>query len=438
MEKLLIEPSGLAINTRKAEQGSNYDWCVQTGTCQLLEDAKRIYTTALCEVGALDSAKFAVLRKNARLGLLIADMPTLRVNFAGGPISTTLYLEFASNEPAILNAATHLLRSSNWDVPQIFCNYAEDAFKNPDSSIKPLQLLLVNIPSGQVTKKAGLVFSSAGNRDQYASYLTRIPNNFCFISTGYVGLNPYQELESILGGKLLLLTTKELEPSPTCWIWKNLIPALIVLALVSFVSYQMGSGSVQSTAYQKAQQVQQTQSESTKEKSSELENAIQLKEKEKSDLQSQLKQQTKQVQELREGKDAEILTLKQQKAEADKRIGELETQLTSLVQEVEELRKANRQLEPPSSFGIDEIDRAVNDLQHFLRQRAVNNQGKTTEEKTLEEFLRMNSDDPNSYYIRKYCPDFLAKRQTLAKAIEKYAGSLLFVPVLPENYCDEY
>lgn len=437
MGQFLIKPAGVAINTRKTEQGSNYDWCIQTGTCQLLETAKRIYTTALCEVGDIESAKFTVIRKNKRLGLLIANIPTTRLNFAGGPIVTTLYLEFASDIQSVLNAATHLLYSFNPEKRQIFLDYAEEIFKNQGSSILPIPLPSAMITPARITHKTGLIYSSVSNRDQYAGYLTKIPNHFCFISTGYVGLPQYQELESLLDSKLLLLTTKELEKLPSCWTLKKVAFGLMILVLcvVIFIVIQKDSLSTQ-------EQIKQLQQALIIERdnSSKLAADIRVKGQEILALQKPLKEQLEQI---KKDKDAEIAKLAQKSA-ID--IRAMEVEISSLK---DSLQEKNKQLEnaydvcrqPSKVSEIEEINQAVDDLRTFLNQKAVNKEQKVTEESLETRFEKnLSEDSRGSFYFKKYCNDFLAKRRALEEAIEKHREGLSSIPIIPDNfyrYCEK-
>ncbi|OQW92381.1 MAG: hypothetical protein BWK78_01870 [Thiotrichaceae bacterium IS1] len=477
----MITPVGASLFTRKEEQSFDYDWkYAEIGILKLLEIAKKVYVTVLGRdrVGDITTAKFAIIQQGQQVGLLIADMPTLRRDFANKLISTTLYLEFgASDKVAVSNATTTLLNPSSQDR-QVFLDYAEDLLKSPQKSLKPIQLPKTTGTVTAVKQKKGLVFSPVDGRNQYAGYLTHLPDNFCFVSTGYAGLSHYQELESLFNGKLLVLTLSEevKTTGPTTsgqiqfsWTMKKWVPGLIVVLVLSIGGYMIFQ---KMRTESEQQQVQQLQSALTteKEKSSELEKAIQLKEKEKYDLQSQLEQQTKQVQELKvetDKKDAEMLILKQQKAESDKKIEELETKLVQLNQGVTAnyTLKANSSLPKPepsvpaapkedsASTGKQEdtadadkkdvgakeenadVISAQNDLTNFLKLKAVGNDVKKTMAESIGTMLEKYAKEPKTYpfFANKYCVDFIARYQTLEEAIEKNKDD-----TLPENYCKNW
>ncbi|OQW91923.1 MAG: hypothetical protein BWK78_03200 [Thiotrichaceae bacterium IS1] len=254
----MATPVGASLFTRKTEQNYDYDWkYVQTGNVQLLEIAKKIHVTVLCReyVGDTETVKFAVIQKGQRIGFLIADLSSSRCDFANKTILTTLYLEFtASEKVAVLNAAATLLDPSSQEW-QVFLDYAEDLFKNSYSSPKPIQLSnVIPIPSSVTVtnlKKRGLVFSPIGNRYQYATYVTHIPDNFCFVSTGYVGFEKYQELSNVFGGTLLILTLEESVENdkplssrqplskklPANWTTKKVVSGLVAMVLILSVGY---------------------------------------------------------------------------------------------------------------------------------------------------------------------------------------------------------
>ncbi|OQW93921.1 MAG: hypothetical protein BWK79_08580 [Beggiatoa sp. IS2] len=367
----MVTPVGASLFTRKEEQNFDYDWkYVQTGICQLLDIAKRVYATGLCRDHAsdIDTVKFAVIQQGQQLGLLIADMSTSRRDFAGKVISTTLYLEFnVSEKVAILNATATLLNPSNQEK-QVFLDYAEDLFKNPLGPLKLIQLPKITVSPTAVARKKGLVFFPINERNRYAGYLTHLPDNFCFVSTGYVGPSQYQELVSVFKGGLLVLTLSEEVVKnvksplswqrPTGWPVKKLAFGLIAAVLVLSVSYWV----VQKNSTEQQQQlVQQLEKDLATEKnnSAKLATDILTKEQEKSVLQRDLEQQleqikkekeakiaelTRQIEQTGKEKDVEIANLKGEKTKSDERIKELEGKLASLGQQINGLEAENTAL----------------------------------------------------------------------------------------------
>ena len=305
MKQLLIEPIGVAIHTRKEEQGSNYDWCVQAGTLQLFELADKVYATVLRgeEIGNLESAKFAIIRKNKRLGLLIANMPTTRSHFAGGAISTTLYLEFNAPEQSVLDAIATLLSPIEHSQLQLFCNYAEEIFNSKDATIIPaIQFHPVHIPDEPIVKKTGCVFSSNSSRERYASFVANLPNNFCFISAGYVKLHQYQEIKDILQCKTLLLTTGEVVTPPTCLTWLNLF-FILMFTTATVVVYEYVRTELQKQAreYEEAKEQEELKKQGELKKLiTDLTDRLAAAQKEKSAAESSFRENEKEITELQE------------------------------------------------------------------------------------------------------------------------------------------
>ncbi len=426
MKQLLIEPIGVAIHTRKEEQGSNYDWCVQAGTLQLFELADKVYATVLRgeEIGNLESTKFAIIRKNKRLGLLIANMPTTRSHFAGGAISTTLYLEFNAPEQSVLDAIATLLSPIEHSQLQLFCNYAEEIFNSKDATIIPaIQFYPVHIPDEPIVKKTGCVFSSNGSRERYVSFVANLPNNFCFISTGYVKLHQYQEIKDILQCKTLLLTTGEVVTPPTCLTWLNLF-FILMFTTATVVVYE----------YVRIELQKQSLVEKQKQQDRILSEISRLKI-EESLLQTKLG------------------ICKSEASRKETQIDQLERGTRKLEKEIQRLKRLP-QSKPTSDNTRETVPKSEEQKQFetWLSLKAVDNDEKLTD-KTIGDALREsrksfkqwldkkpkqpttkqpikdwfnNLPQPAYFFLEHYCIEFTLRYQQMS------------IPPGVENYCEEY
>jgi len=414
MKQLLIEPIGVAIHTRKEEQGSNYDWCVQAGTLQLFELADKVYATVLRgeEIGNLESTKFAIIRKNKRLGLLIANMPTTRSHFAGGAISTTLYLEFNAPEQSVLDTIATLLSPIEHSQLQLFCNYAEEIFNSKDATIIPaIQFYPVHIPDEPIVKKTGCVFSSNGSRERYVSFVANLPNNFCFISTGYVKLHQYQEIKDILQCKTLLLTTGEVVTPPTCLTWLNLF-FILMFTTATVVVYEYARTELQKQAREYKEAKKQ---EELKNRIADLTNRLAAAQKEKSAAESSFREKEKEVTELQE-KLLKVQTV----TEA--------TGTTSATENAGVAAPPSTTVAPTAPPSKSE---EYNDFETWLLTEAVDREGNSTG-KTIEDVLRDSGESFKQWLNNNKRSS--NKKSLWSKWSREYPEPAYFL----ENYCSEF
>ncbi|MCI5189439.1 MAG: hypothetical protein D3905_06510 [Candidatus Electrothrix sp. AS4_5] len=498
MNTVSKEPIGAAVFTRKTEYGSNYNWeHAQTSTFQLLDKAKKVFETVLSKDSVItERTMFAVIQKGKRIGIVVAHLPTSRHDSNGGSISTTLYIEFAASDKAdVVQGVAALLNSSSQEH-SFLVDYAEDVFKNPpDGSPRPIQLPVwtnSRITLTRFIKRKGLIYSPVNERNQYANYVARLPKNFCFVSTGYVNQSKYQELEGAFKGRLLVLTLTDTGKKNRSWqlpyrkMAVSLVIMVLVLSAVALI-YKFTEQQVEETKREPGlgDQTPPLQPVEQKTESTHIEEEPSVEQDQTVDQQiSDEKLQTAKtdLDNLKEDEEeasvGEDRTVDQQISDeiADKKLQEAKNDLDNFLKEdafntknytrgtIEKYLKSNKD-NPTSHYQVqycpdflekyhslkDLIEQnkeqpnmpeapenycAKYDLDNFLKKRALNSQNLLTSG-NIEEHLKQNKDDPQSFYQRKYCLNFLKKYYSLKKFIEQNKEQPN-MPEAPENYCEKY
>jgi hypothetical protein len=214
---------GAAVHTRKIEPGQDYDWYVKKGELQLFDKFEEIHRVMLRDVGG-EAPKLAVIVEEQRVGLLIGDMPSRRLDHSKRVIHDTLYLEFDTEyHRCVLHAAVILLlRPQNYYKPYrvYFTNYAERLFSYEQTT--PLILKTVKLPSTNkardlkpIKAKKLVLFSNSKNRyrcaRQLVNFVYRGNGRFCFVSTGRANLERCQKVADQTDECVLLTLSSEVD-----------------------------------------------------------------------------------------------------------------------------------------------------------------------------------------------------------------------------------
>ncbi len=215
---------GTAVHTRDIKPGKDYDWYVKAGDLQLFDKMDEIYRIALRDVEG-DAPKLAIIIDGQRIGLLIGDLPSKRVDHSQRVIHDTLYLEFdlQSHRTVLHTAAVLLLCSKNTykQHEQHFTEYAEELFlhhsQEKELIFKTATLPVVsqqpnfNLPLIRQEKLA--LFSDLVNRNRCARYLlyftSRDNIRFSFVSTGRLNLEKCYQVADKNDECLLLTLSSE-------------------------------------------------------------------------------------------------------------------------------------------------------------------------------------------------------------------------------------
>ncbi|RKZ52962.1 MAG: hypothetical protein DRR16_24135 [Candidatus Parabeggiatoa sp. nov. 3] len=214
---------GAAVHTRDVKPGQDYDWYVKAGDMQLFDKMAEIYRIALRDVEG-DVPKLAVLIDGHRIGFLMSDLPSLRLDHTNRVIHDTLYLEFETQyQKTVLHAAAVLLLCSKKIYPiyeQQFADYAETLFYNSQATqliFKTIKLPIVdkqpNFRLAPLKPEKLALFSDLENQNRSARYLIHFKrrNNiyFCFVSTGRVSLDRCQQIADKSDECVLLTLSSE-------------------------------------------------------------------------------------------------------------------------------------------------------------------------------------------------------------------------------------
>jgi hypothetical protein len=221
---------GTAVHTRDIKPGKDYDWYVKAGDLQLFEQMDEIYRIALRDVEG-DAPKLAIIIDGQRIGFLIGDLPSQRVDHSQRVIQDTLYLEFerqshqtVSCHRTVLHTAAVLLLCSKKTYKyheQHFTQYAEELFlrhsQEKELVFKTATLPIVsqqpnfNLPLIRQEKLA--LFSDLVNRNRCARYLLYFTERenirFSFVSTGRLNIEKCYQVADKSDECLLLTLSSE-------------------------------------------------------------------------------------------------------------------------------------------------------------------------------------------------------------------------------------
>ena len=226
---MVLKPVGLlgaAVYTRDREPGKDYDWYVKTGDLQLFTPMEAIQRLALRNLSHNDIPKLAVLMERQRVGLLLAEMPSQRIDHSNRIIHDTLYLEFDSHyQRSVLHAVAVLLLASEPHYSTLethFVDYAERLFYNASAASQPILTTITlpvvnqqpNFSLALITLKKAALSANIENRNRCARYLinfeARQHGNFMLVSTDRLNLEKSYQLAQKASECLLLTLSTEI------------------------------------------------------------------------------------------------------------------------------------------------------------------------------------------------------------------------------------
>src|SRR3990172_8668081 len=133
-----ILPKGTAVHTRDVERGKDYGWYVRKGDMWLFDQAEEIYRVALRDTGG-DTRKLALLTAEKRVGIMLCDMQSVRIDHGNRIIYDTLYTEFEEvSGPDIFEYASGLLvcvAEEYENIRRYTTEYAEKVYQKPESEL---------------------------------------------------------------------------------------------------------------------------------------------------------------------------------------------------------------------------------------------------------------------------------------------------------------
>jgi hypothetical protein len=217
---------GAAVYTRALEPGKDYDWYVKTGDFQLFTPMEAIQRLALRNISSNNIPKLAVLIERQRIGLLLAEMPSQRIDHSNRIIHDTFYLEFDNHyQRSVLHAVAVLLLASEPHYSTLethFIDYAERLFYNASASsqqiLTTIALPVVNqqpdFSLALITLKKTALLANVENRNRCARYLinfeARQHGSFILVSTDRLNLEKSYQLAQKASECLLLTLSTEI------------------------------------------------------------------------------------------------------------------------------------------------------------------------------------------------------------------------------------
>lgn len=224
MSKNLLSPVGVAVHTRDVKRGDDYGWYVKAGSIQLFDQMEQIHRLVLRDVGG-ETPKLAVLLKQHRLGFLIGNMPSQRLDHVNRVINDTLYLEFNQNYHGVFEAVASLLLCSLDDYKeyeQYFTQYAEGFYEKYsqnnsllEEKFGEIEWFGKNLPSPIKQDKLALALPyNEKSCKKGASYLIEAANSevssFSFVATGRVSLEKCQQVALMTEQCVVIIQSSEL------------------------------------------------------------------------------------------------------------------------------------------------------------------------------------------------------------------------------------
>jgi hypothetical protein len=218
-----ILPKGIAVHTRDIERGKDYGWYVRKGDLWLFKPIEDIYRVALRDTSG-ETRKLALLNAEKRVGIMLCDMPSERIDHGNRIIYDTLYAEFEEVSRAdILEYASALLVCAAEEYENIrgyATEYAEKLYQEPESELEKYSFSSPDTPVTETTSKAKLsgkriLPSLPENFQRCSAYLKSavIQKNasFVFISTGRVGMERCRQVADKYDQCLILTMSSEIK-----------------------------------------------------------------------------------------------------------------------------------------------------------------------------------------------------------------------------------
>jgi hypothetical protein len=218
-----ILPKGIAVHTRDIERGKDYGWHVRKGDLWLFKQIEDIYRIALRDTGG-ETRKSALLNAEKRVGIMLCDMPSERIDHGNRIIYDTLYAEFEEvNRADILEYASGLLvcaAEEYEDIRGYATEYAEKFYQKPETELEKYSFSCPYAPITETASKAKLsgkriLPSLPENFERCSAYLNSAifqkNKSFVFISTGRVGMERCREIADKYDQCLILTMSSEIK-----------------------------------------------------------------------------------------------------------------------------------------------------------------------------------------------------------------------------------
>jgi hypothetical protein len=218
-----LTPKGVAVHTRDIERGKDYGWHVRKGDLWLFKPIEDIYRIALRDTGG-ETRKLALLTAERRVGIMLCDMPSERIDHGNRIIYDTLYAEFDDVSRAdILEYASVLLVCAAEEYENIrryATEYTEKLYLKPESELEKYSFSSPDTPVSETASKAKLsgkriLPSLPENFERCSAYLKspvfQKNTSFVFISTGRVGMERCREIADKYDQCLILTMSSEIK-----------------------------------------------------------------------------------------------------------------------------------------------------------------------------------------------------------------------------------
>ena len=218
-----IVPKGAAVHTRDIARGKDYAWYIKKGDLWLFDRAEDIYRIALRDTSG-ETRKLALLNAEKRIGIMLCDMESERIDHGNRIIYDTLYVEFEEAlMPQIMNYASCLLVCSGEEyitIQRMATAYAEKLYHKPEAELEQYSLSCSDNAAAETISKLNsgkqVLPSAPENFQRCAAYLKTFANHrnissFVFISTGRVGIERCKQVADKYDHCLILTMSAEIK-----------------------------------------------------------------------------------------------------------------------------------------------------------------------------------------------------------------------------------
>ncbi|OQW92535.1 MAG: hypothetical protein BWK78_01445 [Thiotrichaceae bacterium IS1] len=229
---MTIPITGTAVFTRGHSRGQDYNWYIKRGKLELFEEIENLHDLLLGSFSILRSTderlpKLAIIIRSSKVGVLLDDIPSERVDFSNRSIFSTLCFEVEQQyQKNIFELIANLLifQQENYKIyEKYFSDYTEALYQIGQTADDiPLEKIVLPILEGReldeslpsITQDHLALYANSVNRSRCAKYLRELviseKISFCFVSAGEMNIATCQEIAKKVDRCIMLTFSSEL------------------------------------------------------------------------------------------------------------------------------------------------------------------------------------------------------------------------------------
>ena len=138
-----IQPIGMRVFTRTARE--DYAWYPPVGRCELIIDLERLHRALVADQSA-DPSVFVLFGRRPRIGLIVGELLTDRMDHARTRIRNIFYVEGDQlQQPSLFRLAAELLGPSANEFKQALISYSERLGTESAAATNAIQFNIASI-----------------------------------------------------------------------------------------------------------------------------------------------------------------------------------------------------------------------------------------------------------------------------------------------------